>query len=136
MYVEIDGKRRKITTRKDGYQLFTHNGKTTYYHIYLAEKFIPKVKGCNVVNHKDGNKSNNSLSNLEWSTKRNNCEHARLNGLSSVKLQGIENLTQDQVKDIRNKKNGGYTFKELAKEYQRDYRTIWDICNFKRYKDY
>lgn len=48
------------------------------------------------VNHIDGNKNNNSLTNLEFCTKLQNLEHARLNGLKKLKL------TKFEIDDIRN----------------------------------
>ena len=50
-------------------------------HRLLAENFIPNPNKYNVVNHKDGNKRNNSLDNLEWCTTRENNIHAIKNGL-------------------------------------------------------
>jgi len=126
----------KIHTRKDGYQVIWIDGKLKYYHRYLAEKYIPNPNNYPVVNHIDGNPSKNSLDNLEWCTKRKNCEHARLNGLSELKLQGIKDLTKEQVLQIRELRKEGNTYKDISKQFNRDYRTIWDICNFKRYKDY
>lgn len=73
---------------KMGYSMFGVTpdvGKRTIVgmHRLLALAFLPYP--CNVdeldVNHKDGNKSNNSLSNLEWSTRKRNCDHAYSTGL-------------------------------------------------------
>lgn len=46
-------------------------------HRLLAATFIPNPNGYECVNHKDGNKLNNSLGNLEWCTKGYNNRHAR-----------------------------------------------------------
>lgn len=44
-------------------------------HRIIAEAFILNPKNKKVVNHLDGNKKNNSLSNLEWCSQRENCLH-------------------------------------------------------------
>jgi hypothetical protein len=54
------------------------NGKArlTSIHRIVAKVFIPNPKRKPEVNHKDGNKKNNILGNLEWVTKSENQKHA------------------------------------------------------------
>jgi hypothetical protein len=52
-----------------GYWYFTHKGKRQFVHKFIAERTIPKPDWANAVTHIDRNRSNNSVSNLKWSTK-------------------------------------------------------------------
>lgn len=59
------------------------NGKKTqrYLHRLLAQHFIPNPDNLPQVNHKDGNKLNCNIDNLEWVTIKDNVIHAYKHGL-------------------------------------------------------
>ena len=48
-----------------------------YVHRLIALTFIPNPEGYNVVNHKDANPQNNSVSNLEWCSQKYNIAESR-----------------------------------------------------------
>jgi hypothetical protein len=52
-------------------------------HRLMCETFLPNPENKAHVNHKDGNKLNNSLCNLEWATEKENSQHAVDTGLTT-----------------------------------------------------
>ena len=58
--------------------------------------FIPNPENKPQVNHKDGNKLNNDISNLEWVTAKENCRHSVANGLY-VAPKGINSKCSKQI---------------------------------------
>ena len=64
-----------------GYRHVILNRKNRNVHRVIAETFIPNPQNLPCVNHKDGNKLNNSVSNLEWCTHSENVLHSFENGL-------------------------------------------------------
>lgn len=84
-----DEKQSAIFTDKHGYcktNLYKNNThKQVYVHILVAKAFVPNKYNKPQVNHIDGNKSNNQVTNLEWCTAKENIIHAHLTGLIVAK---------------------------------------------------
>lgn len=72
------GKRKNTDIGYLVYTLTDKNGesKKLYAHRIVAENFIPNPYNKQTVNHIDGNKHNNHVSNLEWNTYQENNQHA------------------------------------------------------------
>jgi hypothetical protein len=84
------------TLNNQGYfevQLWNNGkAKTKNIHRVLAEAFIPNPENKCCINHKDGNRRNNILDNLEWNTNEENVKHGRLrqpNKLSKKRILKI-----------------------------------------------
>jgi hypothetical protein len=88
--VRIYGKLMKPRLHRCGYlviELSFNNEKERYFvHRLVAMCFIPNPDNKPQVNHKDGNKSNNIVSNLEWVTNSENQKHAVATGLKPIYL--------------------------------------------------
>lgn len=87
-----------VTLRNENMQ------KPTRIHKIVAEHYLPKVEGKTQVNHIDGNKLNNSLSNLEWCTSAENQLHAYSTGLkkfvnNDYRKQRVKDATSKVVLD-------------------------------------
>lgn len=113
----LDGKKYRIVNLKK---------KTKKIHRLVAENFIPRVEGKNHVNHIDGNKDNNDISNLEWCTNQENALHAFRLGLRSNKGEDspVAKLNDEKVREIRKKRKAGAKVKDLGKEYNVYFSTI------------
>jgi hypothetical protein len=105
-----------------------------YMHRLLAEAFIPKIPGKYCVNHKDCNRRNNSLENLEWVTHQENIKHAYDNG--KIKNLGGEGdkcgaskLNSEQVKEIKILLKAGEKKGDIAKKFNVSKQNILSISN-------
>lgn len=89
-------------------------------HRLVARAFCLKPDGCDIVNHLDGDKTNNNSSNLEWTTFSGNSRHAFTSGLN-IPTSGQDHhsskLTNSQVDEIRQRIMDGQPYIEIANEY-------------------
>lgn len=118
---------------KDGYNRITmqQNGKSKalMVHRIVAITFIKNTENYSQINHKDGNKQNNHVDNLEWCTNTFNQRHAWNNDLKTVRL------TTNQVSEIKRFIINGLTNKVLSERYQIDPSLISNIRHNKVWKD-
>jgi hypothetical protein len=111
-----------------------------YVHRLVSESFIANPDNLPEVNHKRGNKADNRVSELEWSTRPDNLQHAIDTGLR--KQKGADNwmasLTWDQVREIREQyrpRDTEYGGRALAERYGVTPSTICNVLKNKTWKD-
>ena len=136
---------RALSKTYDGYLKIrlVQGGKdiTQRVHTLVARAFIPNPNNFETVNHKDGDKTNNNVDNLEWVDRSQQMIHAYKLGLKKPK-RGAENsqakLTAEDVRYIRShyKRNTpGYSTVTLSKQFGVSNRVIGLITRGLSYKD-
>lgn len=119
-------------------------GKSFLIHRVVAECFFDVVDGKPEINHKDGDKRNNCVDNLEWCTRKENLNHAYVMGLIEINpanwVYGLDKKERvgkmdHLVDEIRRRAIGGESYDDLAKEYGVSSGLIYCISNGRgRYK--
>lgn len=104
--------------------------KRTYLvHRLIAQTHIPNQEGKPQVNHKDGNKRNNCVDNLEWVTNQENTDHAVAIGLVPVGNERPNaKLSDSDVRTMRALRNRGWNYYELGKSFGVAYQTAHKAC--------
>lgn len=70
-----------------------------YVHVLVGLVYLPKIPGKIQINHKDRNKSNDNIDNLEWVSPSENMEHARKTGINTNSKPVVKcNIQGDEIK--------------------------------------
>jgi len=139
----LEGRERKLIPDKDGYlQLSLSKDRKELnckVHRLVAQTFLENTENKRTVNHKDGNKTNNNVDNLEWATQSEQIRHSFANGLQ-VPIRGEQHvsskLTKSKVVEIRERRATNpkvWTLTMLAKEYGVGRTHISNIIHRKRW---
>lgn len=113
-----------------------------YIHRLVAQTFIPNINDKPTVNHKDGNKQNNCIDNLEWATIKEQNNHALKTGLRNMKNDGCSkkvaqydmnmNLIKIYPSANEAKRQTGFSqghISEVCRREKKQYKNyIWKYC--------
>lgn len=107
--------------------------KKKYVHRLVAEAFLPNPEGLKEVNHINCDKTDCSVSNLEWCDRKSNLKHSYENGLKrTCENHGSAKLNWKAVHDIRRKQ---LSQKEYAEKYNVSRSTISAIISNRLWKE-
>lgn len=127
--------------KKRGYEYvhYDENGvhKAKAVHRLVAESFIPNPENKATVNHKDGNKRNNCVVNLEWMTNLENQQHARKMGLFKFDMKKNDKrcvkFSDEQVaRVVKLIKEDGWSYRKAGATEGMSYSTVAHIMTGRR----
>jgi len=144
-FIHDDGKVKKLRgkgfkmlkTSQTGYKSIAYNRTSYYLHRLVWETFMGDIPEGLQINHKDGDKSNNNLSNLELVTPQQNLRHAHDTGLKGghhLEKNGMSKLTNAQYLEIIDLLAKGATNKEVSAKHNLHERYVSLIRHKKRLK--
>lgn len=107
--------------------------KTIKVHILVASAFIPRVNNKLEINHKDFNKENNTVNNLEWCDRSYNMKY-NYTHRENKRAKNLSPLTEEQVKMIPDMMNNGFSIKFISKLLKVGHITIRNIIAHKTWK--
>ena len=117
--------------------------KDVYIHRLVATAFLPNPKGYREVNHIDGDKTNNNVSNLEWCDRAYNNKHAFRIGLrTNEQMRRVaqrpkikaRKFTVENIRYIRSNPDR-LSQCEMARRFNVGHETIRHIINKLTYKE-
>lgn len=122
-----------------GYWAISVHGTTRKVHRLVAKAFIPNPENLPFVNHKDENKANPCVDNLEWCTHEYNVNYGTCQKRHSASIMGHPKLgaAGRPMKAVLQLKNNCYIgYFESSQEAERktgvNYRHISECCQFRR----
>jgi hypothetical protein len=114
----------------------SRHGNSKSIHRLVAQTFIENPDKLEIINHKDGNKTNCDVENLEWCTCLHNNRHSFETGLNNNygEKHHQAKLTNEEVVCIRLYHSLGVTSTGIAKHYGVSRTTIYSIVKNRKWR--
>ena len=137
-----NNKELKQRLNSDGYPVVTLGNKkvkrkVVSIHRIVCENFVDNPYNKPEVNHIDGNKQNNNYKNLEWSTRKEQIQHAFKIGLMTGKLgsaNGRSILSEPDAIEIRKMYANNVPIAEIARKFGVGWTTVSHILKGETWK--
>lgn len=122
-----------------GYHRVTIERHKFLVHRLVAIAFIPNPQNKPEINHVDCNVNNNNVNNLEWVDRKENNNHTptyqkRIHNIKRGQDNNFSKLTEDNVYNIVQMLEEGYSNKEIASKFNVCIKSIRNIKNGKTWK--
>lgn len=130
------GKTRALDFNKSvGYfqvDLYKNNKRSKHYiHRLVAQAFIPNPLGLLEVNHKDSDRTNNHVSNLEWVSSSGNSIHA----VQAGQRDHIPRMSQQDIKQAYDLVMKGSSYKQVSEILNNSWQSGFLSVKVKQYAD-
>lgn len=105
-------------------------------HRLVAENFLPKIDPTKIqINHKDHNKTNNHVSNLEWCTSQENIEkYFKFSEGNYIRSHRNKFLTWEDVTKMRELMSNGLSYRKAAAMFGCNRQHASDIARNRKWK--
>lgn len=127
----VVGQIKQPTKGPDGYLRVTlsdgNHAKCVTVHKFVAETWIGPTPEGHEIDHKNGDKSDNAVANLEYVTRSENIKRRVAVGCGRGEDNHQSKLTESEVKEILSEHAAGVGYKNLAKKHSVAWETIRDI---------
>lgn len=129
IYIRYNGEIRNQVLDIHGYYVLPYKGKSLKCHRIAYQYFYGNLKATHHINHKDGNKRNNSRSNLEQITASKNIKHM----FANIKRTKISRTKARNIRKLY--ATGEFSQTKLAKKYKCSTRYVQHIIHGTRKKE-